>query len=91
LLKSSPNNRFTFTVSDAARLLNKAAVTLRKWDDEGFYDFPRDGNNFRSLDTSSMLELARTAYEGRRINTRRYDLIRHVLAYTQTIEEENHQ
>lgn len=81
--------RFTWSITDAARLLGKAPVTLRKWEYDGFYTFPRNHRNDRSLTSDTMLDLARKAYEARRINTRRYDLIRHVLAYTQTIEEDN--
>lgn len=80
---------FTFSISDAARLLGKAKTTLRAWDDQDFYKFPRDPQNYRVMDIDAMLDLARTAYQARRINTRRYDLIRHVLAYMKTIEEDN--
>lgn len=87
MAKSS--RRFLWTITEAALFLDKSPVTLRKWEEVGFFEFPRDQHGTRRLDADAMVSLAQAAFTARRINTRRFDLIRHAMAYMETIEKEN--
>lgn len=82
--------RFTWTITEAGFFLGKAHITMRKWESDGIFVFPRNEFNNRFVDTTSMAELAQAAYDARRITTRRRELILHGLAYLAAIEEENH-
>jgi excisionase family DNA binding protein len=50
------SERFEFTVTEAARLLGKSPVTLRKWERQGVVHFRRIGND-RRLDTTELRAL----------------------------------
>lgn len=83
-MKSDP---FTFTVTDLARFLGKAAVTIRGWERQGLIDLPRTGNE-RKLTVDEVREVAKTAFRLERITRHRLDMIEAICTMLSLIEGE---
>jgi hypothetical protein len=79
---------FSLTVTDAARLLGKSPVTLRKWERLGYFEFPRIGDD-RRLGTADMRHLVANAVSRKVITTDRARQIELVLLTLEQIESEN--
>ena len=81
-------DEFEFTLSNVAKLLGKSPVTLRKWEKQGIYEFPRVSGD-RKLQTCDLQELASIARDLNRISTNRYRMIVAVCSILRIIEDEN--
>lgn len=69
-------DRFYFTITDAARFLNKSPVTLRQWERKGVASFPRESEGGdRRFTAEQVLELAWHAYSIKRISKARLHLV----------------
>jgi predicted site-specific integrase-resolvase len=83
------NWRFTFTISDLGRLLGKSPVTLRGWENKGLVDIPRDQSGDRKLGCQDVRVITDRAYEHKRINQRRVNLVYATITLMEQIEHEN--
>lgn len=83
------DNGFTFTITDLARFLGKAAVTLRGWERQGLMDFPRDSGGDRKFSVDEVRSFARDARGLGRITQYRLDLIEAACTILKVIEGEN--
>ena len=83
------NWRFTFTISDLARLLGKSPVTLRGWDDRGLVNIPRDSSGDRKLACADIRTITDKAFDLGRINHRRANLVYATMTLMEQIESEN--
>jgi predicted site-specific integrase-resolvase len=79
---------FSLTVTDAARLLGKSPVTLRKWERLGYFEFPRLGDD-RRLRTADMRRLVENALSRHVITSDRARQVELVLLTLEQIESEN--
>ena len=69
-------SKFSFTITDAARFLNKSPVTLRKWEKQGIISYPRyHGTGDRRFELGDIRVLAEQAFVLKRISQDRLDLI----------------
>ena len=83
------NWRFTFTISDLGRLIGKSPVTLRNWDDRGLVNIPRDSSGNRKLTCTDIREITDKAFDHKRINRRRANLVHATMTLMEQIEFEN--
>lgn len=83
------SDHFIFTITDLARFLGKAAVTLRGWERQGLLELPRDSGNERKLTVDEVREVAKTAFHLERITRRRLDMIEAVCTMLSLIEGDN--
>ncbi len=84
-----PHEGFYFSITDAARFLNKSPVTLRKWEQTGFWMFPRDEHGHRKLGVADMAAVTQKARVAHRITANRQTLILTALEALTDIEKEN--
>ena len=82
------NPEFHFTITDVARLLGKASVTLRGWEKQGLIKFPRLGTD-RHFTCEEVIKCAEDAYKLKRIPRKRLNLVRGAMAMLLFIEEAN--
>lgn len=80
---------FHFTITDLGRFLGKSAVTLRKWESQGFVTYPRDDGGDRKLGLSDVAAVAQAAREARRITCHRQALVLQAVDALAAIEKEN--
>lgn len=81
--------RFHFTVTDAARMLGKAAVTIRAWERQELISLPRNAKGDRQLTANDVLELAQTARREGRIDEDRHRLVNMTMIHILAIERSN--
>lgn len=86
--KKLDKDKFTFTITDAARFIGKSPATLRKWEQQKIISYPRVGEN-RSFDLSDLRTLVRNAYKLRRITRSREQLVLASITLLEIIENEN--
>lgn len=79
--------RFIFTVTDLALFLGKAPSTLRKWDETGVIDLPRDKSNNRKLTTAQVRDVAQEAHRIKRIPQKRLRLIESTVTLLEMFEK----
>jgi len=82
--------RFSFTVTDLARFLGKSSVTLRGWERQGLFDFPRDSSGDRKFTTTDIRDVARKARELKRISKQRLQYVEACVTMLEIIEKENY-
>lgn len=82
-------DQFIFTVTDLARFLGKSAVTIRKWEQQGLIELPRDSGDNRKLTADEVRETAKTAFHLKRISRHRLDMIEAACTMLSLIEGEN--
>lgn len=80
---------FEFTITDVARFLGKAPVTLRGWESRGLLDFPRGKDGDRRFTTDDVRQAAYDAKRLGRINRTRLHLVLAVMTMIEMIEREN--
>lgn len=80
---------FIFTVTDLARFLGKAAVTVRGWERKGLIELPRDSGGDRKLTVDEVREVAKIAFHLDRITRHRLDMIEASCTLLSLIEGEN--
>lgn len=80
---------FIFTVTDLARFLGKSAVTIRKWEQQGLIELPRDSGDNRKLSADEVRETAKIAFHLKRITRHRLDMIEAACTMLSLIEGEN--
>lgn len=85
----SKSDPFIFTVTDLARFLGKSAVTIRTWERQGKVELPRDSGDNRKLTVKDVRQVANIAYELKRINRCRLDMIEATLTMLALVEREN--
>jgi hypothetical protein len=81
--------KFTFTITDLARLLGKSPVTLRGWERQKLLKFPRDSGGDRKLTCEEIVEATVKARKLERINDTRMRLIIGAMGTFQFIETIN--
>lgn len=82
-------DRFHFTVTDLARFLGKAAVTIRGWERQGLISLPRDPGGDRKLTAEDVRAAARTARDLGRISDHRLQLVEASVTMIGLVEREN--
>lgn len=80
---------FSFTVTDLARFLGKSPVTLRSWERQGLFSFPRDSSGDRKFSTADIREFAVQARKLKRISKLRLQYIDACVTILELIEREN--
>lgn len=85
----SDPDRFHFTVTDLARFLGKAAVTIRGWERQGLISIPRDQGGDRKLTAEDVRAAARTARDLGRITDYRLQLVEATVTMVGLLEREN--
>lgn len=88
-MTDAKNWRFSFTVTELARLLGKSPVTLRHWERQGLLVFPRDSSGDRKLSLDEVRQVAIIARRLGRINDHRLNLINAAMTMLEIIEKEN--
>jgi len=84
------NDRFTFTITDAARFLGKSPVTLRDWERQKLIPaIPRDSGGDRKLDLQFLRILVTEAHSMHRITIARRRLVESIITLLELIETEN--
>jgi len=83
------NDRFYFTVTDLARMLNKSPVTIRSWERKNLVSIPRDSGGDRKLSVEDVKRVAKLAKKLGRISETRLDLILSAMTLFSYIEEKN--
>lgn len=83
--KSGP---WAFSITDIARFLGKAPVTIRKWDRTGEIQTGRIGPK-RSVGIEGMKLITEFAYENARITPARAKLVEETLFMMGIIQQEN--
>lgn len=86
---SNKEGPFIFTITDLARFLGKATVTVRGWDRQGIIELPRDSGDNRKLLIDEVREVAKTAHHLERISRHRLNMIEAVCTMLNLIEGEN--
>lgn len=84
---SSKTTDFHFSISDLGIFLGKSPVTIRAWERKGLMTLPRVGAN-RSLRTTDVRAVARTAHVAGRITMERHEVINEALAVLEDLEQE---
>ena len=79
---------FHFTVTDLARFLGKAAVTIRGWERKGLVTLPRDSGGDRKLTVDEVRDVAKIAFHHKRITRHRLDMIEAACTLLSLIEGE---
>ena len=82
--------RFSFTFTDLARFLGKSSVTLRGWERQGLFEFPRDPSGDRKFATNDIRDVAYKARELKRISKQRLQYVEACVTMLEIIEKENH-
>lgn len=80
---------FLLTVTDVARLLGKAAVTVRGWERKGLIVYPRDSGGDRKFTVNDTRDVIEFSYRTGRINSYRYDIACATLTLLATVEKLN--
>ncbi len=80
---------FSFTITDLGRLLGKSPVTLRKWEAQGWVDYPRAESGVRTFTPDDVVAIASRAYGNGRIKHARAVLIIAAMNALGDIEKEN--
>lgn len=83
------NDKFYFTVTDLARMLNKSPVTIRSWERKGLISLPRDSGGDRKMSIEDIKEVAEIASDLGRIPQGRLELVSASLTLLSYIEKEN--
>jgi DNA-binding transcriptional MerR regulator len=83
------SDKFYFTVTDLARMLNKSPVTVRSWERKGLISLPRDSGGDRKMSIEDVKDTARIAQQLGRIPETRLELIISALTLLSYIEKEN--
>lgn len=82
-------DKFYFTVTDLARMLNKSPVTIRSWERKGLISLPRDSGGDRKMSIEDIKEVAEIASDLGRIPQARLELVSASLTLLSYIEKEN--
>jgi len=82
-------DKFYFTVTDFARMLNKSPVTIRSWERKGLISLPRDSGGDRKMSIEDVKNVARIAQRLGRIPQDRFELVVSALTLLSYIEKEN--
>jgi DNA-binding transcriptional MerR regulator len=80
---------FSFTVTDLARFLGKSPVTLRGWERQGLFNFPRDTSGDRKFSIADIREISKQAKHIKRISNQRLQYIEACVTMLELIEREN--
>lgn len=88
-MTDAKNWKFTFTVTDLARLLGKSPVTLRHWERQGLIVFPRDSGGDRKLTVQEIRHVAGLAKTLGRITEDRARLVEAAMTMLEIVEKEN--
>lgn len=85
------NDKFHFTITDAARFLGKSPVTLRQWERKGLVQFPRYNGlaSDRRFSACEIRKLAYQAHELKRIGRARLHLVIAAIELIEQIERTN--
>ena len=84
----SQHDSWSFTIGDAGRLIGKAPVTIRLWENKGLVAIPRKGGD-RRFTCQEMREFAQWAYDNSKISQARLDAVCMVLDCLFDIERMN--
>jgi hypothetical protein len=83
------NWKFSFTVSEFARLLGKSPVTVRGWERKiPEFKLPRDGDD-RRLTCNDVRKYTNIVYSMKRITKTRLYLVEAVVTLLELVEKEN--
>lgn len=85
----SVNSKFSFTISDLARLLGKSAVTLRGWERQGLVLFPRNRRGDRRFSVDDLRDVLRSRVVQDRVPEQRIRIIEATLTLLEIVEHEN--
>lgn len=80
--------KFSFTISDLARILGKSPVTLRGWERHGLISFPRNGRGDRRFDLASLRGVLDTSVVRERVAEDRIYLAEAAITILGLIENE---
>jgi len=83
------SDKFYFTVTDLARMMNKSPVTVRSWERKGLISLPRDSGGDRKMSIEDVKNTATIAKQLGRIPESRLELIVSALTLLSYIEKEN--
>jgi DNA-binding transcriptional MerR regulator len=83
------SDKFYFTVTDLARMMNKSPVTVRSWERKGLISLPRDSGGDRKMSIEDVKHTATIAKQLGRIPESRLELIVSALTLLSYIEKEN--
>lgn len=88
-MTSRADRCFSFTITDAARMLGKSPVTLRSWESKGEIKLPRNGSGDRKFFTEDIRAITTFAFGKERISSRRKRLVEATMTLIEQIERDN--
>ena len=83
------SKRFEFHIADLAKFLNKSPATLRKWEEEGVFSFPRGSNGDRIFFLEDVREIAQKAAKIGRVDEYRQHVVESLMTLVETLEAMN--
>jgi DNA-binding transcriptional MerR regulator len=80
-------SKFSFTISDLARILGKSPVTLRGWERQGLISFPRNGRGDRRFDLEGLRVVTRSSVVSERVDPDRIRLAEATVTMLELLEK----
>ena len=84
-----PTGPFEFGIMDLSRFLNKGPASLRKWESDGHFVFPRNDIGVRVFTSKDIREIATKANVMGRITVKRKNIVEALMTVIEWMEEEN--
>ncbi len=84
-----PEGPFEFGIMELSRFLNRSPSTLRKYEADGLFTFPRNNNGERTFHSKDIRQVVAEATNLGRIDSKRQHLIEALMTLIEMIEEQN--
>jgi hypothetical protein len=84
-----PKGPYEFGIMELSRFLDKSPATIRKWEDEGLFIFPRSENGDRRFISTDIREVVEKAARLNRIRVERQHFVEAFMTLVELLENMN--